>query len=631
MESVIKNEGSNRYTVFPIQFPNLWKFYKDHLSTFWVTEEIRLSDDISDWNNKLTDNERFFIKNVLAFFAASDGIVNENLVVNFYNEVQIPEARNFYTVQMMMESIHCVAPETQILTDNGYYQIHLLKDKQVNIWNGIEWSNVKVKQTSLNSVLYKVELSNGMFLRCTKEHKWLIDTKDPKDTNVVFTKNLIPGMIIKPYDTPFLTKFKNKSTSSGIYNNGFIYGKFYSANNKSPHSITKITYDNNILRWLEGYFDANGQIIIDSTNNTGLITFSYSQTFIQELQLLLQICGIQSETNKVYDYYQLSICPFYVKKLQSIGFSTKFVFSFNNNIQNPPIIRITNVFKDGMDKTYCFNEPKNHTGIFNGILTGQSEQYSLLIDTYILDTTEKNRLFSAVETIPAIKKKADWAIKWIEESSTLQHSIPSKYLEQYRLLEKQITLDSSLNQSELLESLNFLTKEKPNFAQRLLAFVCVEGIFFSGSFCAIYWLKSRGLMPGLSTANQFISRDENLHTEFAIELYKMLENKLNEETVHSIFKEAVAIEKEFITESLPVSLIGMNCNLMSQYIEYISDRWLVLLGYNKIYNTTNPFSFMEMISVNTKSNFFEVNVDSYRRAGVGSNEQEREIAFDDDF
>jgi ribonucleoside-diphosphate reductase beta chain len=371
-ETIIKQSGSERYTVFPIKFPNLWKFYKDHEATFWTVEEIRLTDDLDDWNNKLNDNEKYFIKNILAFFAASDGIVNENLVLNFYNEVQIPEARNFYAIQMMIEAIH-------------------------------------------------------------------------------------------------------------------------------------------------------------------------------------------------------------------------------------------------------------------------NEQYSVLIDTYVNDTDEKNRLFHAIETIPAVKKKADWAIKWIEEGSTLQETIPTEYMEGFKLLNnllndqqlKGIDID---DRQKILNGLNFLTRERPSFAQRLLAFICVEGIFFSGSFCAIYWLKNKGLMPGLCTANQFISRDENVHTEFSIFLYKMLENKIDEKTVHNIFKEAVKIEKEFITESLPVSLLGMNCDLMSQYIEYIADRWLQLLDYNPLYKTQNPFGFMELISVNTKTNFFENNVDSYMRSNIGTTDEDRQITFDcDDF
>ena len=358
-ESIIKNPGTDRFCVFTIEHDNLWDFYKKHISTFWTVEEVLLSDDLTDWQ-KLSDNERYFIKNVLAFFAASDGIVNENLVLNFYNEVQMTEARQFYAVQMMIEAVH-------------------------------------------------------------------------------------------------------------------------------------------------------------------------------------------------------------------------------------------------------------------------GEMYSLLIDTYINDSAEKKKLFNAVDNIPAVRRKAEWAMKWIEEGSTIQQSIPEEFLEQLKTL----SVNPSLSSKDV-EALHFLTKERPTFAQRLLAFVCVEGIFFSGSFCAIYWLKNKGLMPGLATANIFISRDEGLHAEFAIELYKMLDNQLSEETVHAIFKEAVDIEKEFITESLPVSLLGMNSDLMSQYIQFVADRWLVMLGYNKIYNSENPFGFMEMISISSKTNFFENRETNYSRAGVGQSEADRTITFDDD-
>lgn len=351
-------ENKDRFVLFPIKYKDIWEFYKKSEASFWTAEEIDLAADISDWNNKLNDNERHFIKHVLAFFAASDGIVNENLVVNFYNEVQLPEARQFYAVQIMIEAIH-------------------------------------------------------------------------------------------------------------------------------------------------------------------------------------------------------------------------------------------------------------------------SETYAILIDTYVSDTDEKNKLFAAIDNIPAVKRKADWALKWIEESNSISE-------------EHIAALASMLHSKPISQSqrsaLSYLTRERPAFAQRLLAFICVEGIFFSGAFCAIYWLKSRGLMPGLSTANQFISRDENLHAEFAIELYKLLENKLATDTVHNIFKEAVDIEKEFITVSLPASLIGMNCKLMQEYIEMVADRWLVLLGYPKLYNTPNPFPFMEMISLNEKASFFEVVNSQYSRANVGASEEDRKIIFDcDDF
>lgn len=318
----LETDAASKYTVFPIKHHNLWKFYKKHLSTFWTVEEVLLDADIHCWENVLNEKERYFIKHVLAFFAASDGIVNENLVQNFYNDIELTEARQFYSVQMMIEAIH-------------------------------------------------------------------------------------------------------------------------------------------------------------------------------------------------------------------------------------------------------------------------SEQYSILIDTFIQDSKEKNMLFRAIETVPVIKKKAEWALKWMDRSS---------------------------------------------FLKRLLGFICVEGIFFAGSFCSIYWLKNRGLMPGLSTSNEFISRDESLHTEFGIELYNMLPSseRLSEKEVHAIFKEAVEIEIEFVSESLPVSLIGMNSTQMTKYIKYISDRWLKKLGYSPIYKEANPFDFMEMISMSTKTNFFENRVAEYSRAGIGNTEKENTIGFDND-
>lgn len=362
--SFIKLENKNqRFSVFPIVHHNLWKFYQDQAANIWFPVEISLQDDLNDWNNKLNDNERHFIKNVLAFFNSSDGLVNENLVLNFYNEVELPEARQFYSMQMLIEAVH-------------------------------------------------------------------------------------------------------------------------------------------------------------------------------------------------------------------------------------------------------------------------AEQYALLIDTYIQDTDEKNKLFNAIDTIPAVKRKADWGMKWIEEGSSIVDAIPKDLLS---LLQTLDTLDLTESQLEGKNKslLKYFTKTRPSFAQRLLAFVCVEGIFFAGSFCAIYYLKSRGLMPGLGSANSLIARDESMHAEFAIELYSMLEEKLDQETVHSIFKEAIDIEKEFITESLPISLLGMNSKLMSQYIEYVGDRWLKMLGYEIIYGSENPFGFMELISVNEKVNFFEAKNTIYTRPGMGQNQEDRTISFSD--
>ncbi|MCB0819219.1 MAG: ribonucleotide-diphosphate reductase subunit beta [Bacteroidetes bacterium] len=317
----ILRENKDRFVLFPIRHKEIWEMYKKAEASFWTAEEIDLHADLTDWENKLTSDEKHFIKHVLAFFAASDGIVNENLAVNFMNEVQYPEARCFYGYQIMIENIH-------------------------------------------------------------------------------------------------------------------------------------------------------------------------------------------------------------------------------------------------------------------------SETYSLLIDTYIKDSEEKNKLFHALETVPAVGRKGEWALRWIENGS---------------------------------------------FAERLIAFAAVEGIFFSGSFCSIFWLKKRGLMPGLSFSNELISRDEGLHCDFACLLYKQLLNKLSESRVKDIITNAVEIEKEFVTSAIPVQLIGMNAELMCQYIEFVSDRLLVALGYSKIYNAANPFDFMEMISLNGKTNFFEKKVGDYQKAGVMSSKEDKTIRFDEDF
>lgn len=317
---LLLKENKDRFVLLPINYPAVWEKYKKHEASFWTAEEIDLSGDLKDWAN-LNDGERHFITHVLAFFAASDGIVNENLAVNFMSEVQLPEARCFYGFQIMMENIH-------------------------------------------------------------------------------------------------------------------------------------------------------------------------------------------------------------------------------------------------------------------------SETYALLIDTYVKDPVEKDRLFHAIDTVPAVKKKAEWALRWIENG---------------------------------------------NFAERLVAFAAVEGIFFSGSFCSIFWLKKRGLMPGLTFSNELISRDEGLHCEFACLLYSMLEQKLPEEQVHHIISNAVEIEKEFIIDALPVALIGMNSKLMAEYIEFVADRWLSELGYSKIFNTANPFDFMEMISLQGKTNFFEKRVGDYQKAGVMSGKDTQTFSLDEDF
>ena len=320
MEKILQ-ENKNRFVLFPIEHHDIWDYYKKAQQVFWTAEEIDLAQDQADWE-KLNEGEQHFVKHVLAFFAASDGIVNENLAENFVSEVQYTEAKFFYGFQIMMENIH-------------------------------------------------------------------------------------------------------------------------------------------------------------------------------------------------------------------------------------------------------------------------SETYSLLIDTYIKDKEEQNHLFNAIDTVPAVQKKAEWALKWIGSES---------------------------------------------FVERLIAFAAVEGIFFSGSFCSIFWLKKRGLMPGLSFSNELISRDEGLHTDFAVHLYKHhIQDKLSKERLIEIIDSALTIEKEFITEALPVSLIGMNSDLMKQYLEYVSDRLLIDLGVGKVYNSDNPFDFMKNIAMENKTNFFEKRVGEYSKQGVGSKPDTVQFSTEEDF
>ncbi|MBP6323547.1 MAG: ribonucleotide-diphosphate reductase subunit beta [Chitinophagales bacterium] len=316
----ILQESDNRFVLFPIKHDKIWAMYKTALRSFWVTEEVDLSQDIIDWDKKLNDNERHFVKHVLGFFAASDGIVNENLVVNFMQDVTIPEVRCFYGFQVAIENVH-------------------------------------------------------------------------------------------------------------------------------------------------------------------------------------------------------------------------------------------------------------------------AEMYSLLIDTFIKDSTEKDRMFNAMETLDCVKMKATWALKWIDSA--------------------------------------------PSFAHRLVAFAAVEGIFFSGSFCSIFWLTDRGLMKGLGKSNEFISRDEGMHCDFACLLYSMLENKLSKEEIYQIICDAVECEKIFVKDSLPVSLIGMNDKLMCDYIEFCADRLILALGYPKVYNAQNPFPFMEKISTQGKTNFFEERPTEYGKAGMEAGEKTVEVDYDD--
>jgi len=644
----------NRFVMFPIVHDDIWQMYKKQVDCFWRAEEIDLTKDLDHWNT-LNDDERYFISMILAFFAASDGIVLENLASRFMNEVQLSEARAFYGFQIAMENIHCVIGETKILTDKGYFMIKDLQDREVNVWNGEEFSNVEIKYTG-HQEIYKVILSNGMELDCSPGHKWLIQQGNPKHPErcicqEIETTNLKENDIIERYITPHV-EFLNEDSFLNPYMHGFfcgdgsycnnypiiyLYGikkellKYFKYDSMQENEtricfyvhkyINKVKYEVPInynidtrLRWLEGLCDSDGCINLNSTKDaTSIQISSINLKFLQDVQLLTTTLGITSniklnhkaekrlmpKNDGTGEYaffnckncYILYITTKSVNKLIEIGFSPKrlkllYCERLNNTKEVSERIKIVSIEKIlDNEATFCFNEPKKHRGIFNGILTCQSESYSLLIETYIKDKTEKHKLFNAIENFPCIKKKSDWAQKWMNDN-------------------------------------------RSSFATRLVAFACVEGIFFSGAFCSIFWLKKRGLMPGLTFSNELISRDEALHCEFAILLYSKLLKKIDKSRIHEIIKEAVEIETEFICQALPCKLIGMNSDLMTQYIQFVADRLCVQLGYKKIYNATNSFDWMEMISLEGKTNMFERKIADYSLANKSNTESAFEFSED---
>ena len=590
---------------------------------------------------------------ILAFFAASDGIVLENLASRFMNDVQLAEARAFYGFQIAMENIHCVTGTTKIFTDEGYFSIKDLENKYVNVWNGEEFSNVQIKYTG-DQEIYKISLSNGMDLDCSPGHKWLIqkgNSKHPEEC-VYETIDLKVGDILEKYTIP-LIEFEDKDEFLNPYMHGFFcgdgsyynnyptiylydkkrdllpyfkYDSIQTSDNPIKFYITKyinkakfevpINYSKEVrLSWFEGYVDADGCVNLNTTkDSTSIQVASINFKFLQDVQLMLTTLGIQTNIRLNHhsekrlmpkndgsgdcDYYMCDECHVLyitgksVNKLIEMGFSPKrlkliYCERLNDTMDVSPRIKIEKIEKiSENESTYCFNEPKKHRGIFNGILTCQSETYSLLIDTYIKDKEQKDKLFNAISNFPCIKKKSDWAQKWIHDN-------------------------------------------RSSFATRLVAFACVEGIFFSGAFCSIYWLKKRGLMPGLTFSNELISRDEALHCEFAVLLYNKLQKKIDKVRIHEIIREAVEIETEFICEALPCKLIGMNAELMTQYIKFVADRLSLQLGYKKIYNVNNPFDFMELISLEGKTNFFEKHVPDYALAN--KNNSEEAFNFTDEF
>jgi len=652
-EEPLLKENPNRFVIFPIQHADLWKMYKDHVSVFWRPEEVDLSKDSKDWST-LTANEQHFIKRVLGFFAGSDGIVMENLAQRFMTEIQVPEAKFFYGVQMMMETVHCVAPETKIMTDNGYFEIASLADKQVNVWNGEEFTEVTIVQTSPMDKLLKVKLSNGMFLECTEGHKWFVRrglATHPERCRVekCITTDLVIGDVIGAYTLPVID-MKDPELLLNPYTHGFfcgdgtycnkypfvdLYGEKQAllpylevssinpkpALNKTscylthkinqPKFFVPVNYSiKTKLEWLAGLLDADGCVKNSATGLSAIQLGSIHLEFLREVQLLLSTLGIDVKIRRnkfaakrfmpdgkggMKEYQCAEIWALYISnanthKLCCLGFAPhRLVIITEEVIGNPTLIRVEEIIDEGrMSPTFCFTEPKRHAGIFNGILTGQSETYSLLIDTYIEDRAEKLEILRSIQTIPCIQKKADWALQW-------------------------------------------MMSEEADFPTRVMAFAAIEGVFFSGAFCSIFWIKQRGLMPGLTASNEFIARDEGLHTDFACLLYSKCKHKLPKTKAVKLMREAVKIEKEFILEALPCSLIGMSGPRMGEYIQFVADRLMVALGYEKIWNTANPFPWMERISLEGKDNFFEKRVTNYALAGVGQDATKMQFGLDEDF
>ena len=643
----------HRFVIFPIVHDDLWRKYKEHVSVFWRPEEVDLSKDAAHWA-ALNRDEQHFIKRVLGFFAGSDGIVMENLAARFSTEIQVPEARQFYAVQMMMESVHCVAPETMLLTDAGHLTIESLVDKTVNVWNGEEFSSVKVVQTSPMDDIVTVNLSNGMSLDCTKGHKWFIrhgpETHPERCTiEKIETSALNVGDVVGEYSFPIMSmtdpdEFKNPYThgffcGDGTYTNkypaitlyhekqGLIPYLSVSSINPQPalkkttcyltHKINKdkfivpVNYSTKTkLEWFAGLIDADGCVKHNKSGLTAIQLASINKPFLKEIQLMLSTMGIHSNIRKNKDaaprfmpdgkggmkeYQCAEIWVMYVTiaetfKLVELGLNTHRLKLVVAPVKpNRQLIRVESIVDNGRrSPTYCFTEPKRHAGVFNGILTGQSETYSLLIDAYIEDRAEKTEILRSIQTVPCIQKKADWACQW-------------------------------------------MTSDEADFPTRLMAFAVVEGIFFSGAFCAIFWLKQRGVMPGLTASNEFIARDEGLHTDFACLLYSKCKHRLPKTKAHKLIREAVKIEKEFITEALPCSLIGMSAPRMAEYIQFVADRLLVSLGYEKLWGAANPFAWMERISLEGKDNFFEKRVTNYALAGVGADATKMTFALDEDF
>lgn len=570
MTEPILTESDNRFVLFPIKYHALWAAYKKSQSAFWTAEEVDLSSDHEDWN-KLNRNEQHFIKHILAFFAGSDGIVIENLALRFMNDVKIPEAKAFYGFQLAMENVHCVAGDTEILTDMGYATIKNLSGRQANVWNGEAFSNVEIRKTSDNAQMVHVQLSNGMSLKCTSRHRWLIEGSEVR----VYTEQLKTGMVLKgfrypPADTDHLFDPEFFTSPRDHGQDALIDFQAYDikSHHFRPQHFVPVNYSRRTrIEWLRG-------LLTTSVVTSHCVTFrSYHMQFFKCVQLLLTSINIDSDLKINHD-----------TRHELIIWGRGMIALMDEDIDIPlqrediviieaPLLTITGIhILDVHEPSFCFDEPSLHQGVFNGILTGQSEVYSLLIDTYIKNTDEKEHLLNGITTIPTIKLKADWAMKYIDSGES--------------------------------------------FAVRLCAFAVVEAVYFSGSFCAIFWIGEKGLsgMKGLIQSNYLIAKDESSHAEFAVLMYRHLTEKLSNDTIHEIVSEAVLIEEHFICDAIPCNLLGMNSHLMRQYIKFVADRLIVQLGAPALYNCPNPFPFMDRIGITEKANFFEIRDSQYSRA-----------------
>ncbi|KAJ3354046.1 Ribonucleotide-diphosphate reductase (RNR), small subunit [Allomyces javanicus] len=599
----ILRPNPNRFVLMPIQYPDVWQAYKNAQALYWTAEELRLHQDIDDWEHKLTDDERRYIKYVLAFFAGADGIVNENIIDRFSSDVQIPEARCFYSMQQTIENIHCVTADTRILTDEGYRAIGDLVDTPVAVWNGAAFSRVTVRKTGTDQEFIKVVLSNGMELECTPGHKWLINGAR------VQTKDLTIGDALDVWEYPVVDNRDGRAIESP-FTTGYVFGQggrhgqrvfvplnqvgiipsldfdvveryadVYSVHVPSRYSANgdQVPINCNVttrIEWMSGVIHS----IAEFTQDAMILPCTVAET-AKDMQLLLSTLGVFSNVSGS----TVTVSSHGVAGLRRIGVVTP-VCANVMTLPDPAVvdpaseaIHVVALVKCAhRGDSYCFNEPTHGTGCFAGIVTGQSESYSQMIDAYVKDDSEKRELFESLQRIPCIQRKGRWAQQWIESKSA-------------------------------------------TFGERLVAMACVEGIHFSSSFAGIFWLKKRGLMPGLCQANQLISRDESSHADFAGLLFRkhLHKQRPSVERVHEIVLEAAEIEKDFVRDAIPVRLIGLNSDSMCQYVEYIADFLLSeILEVPKIYNASNPFPWMEAISLNSTTNQFERTETNYNFSNI---------------